>query len=66
MDLVRPHALALGCGREVDGVARILADGTSADRQLAIYRDAINRGLSQPNALADVKAWLQSETEASC
>ncbi len=61
--LVRPHALALGCAAEVDGVARILTDGTSADRQLAIHRAAIDRGLSQPNALADVKAWLQAETE---
>jgi carboxylate-amine ligase len=66
VELVRPHAEALGCMAEVDGVERILADGTSADRQLAIFRDATARGLARPNALAQVKAWIQEETVAGC
>ncbi|MBS0241851.1 MAG: carboxylate-amine ligase [Proteobacteria bacterium] len=61
-DLVQPHAAALGCEAEVSGVERIIEAGTSADRQLALYQDAIGRGLSSPNALGQVKAWLQSET----
>lgn len=65
-ELVRPHAEALGCAAEVAGVERILSHGTSSDRQLAIYREAVERGMSRPNALADVKAWLQCETEAAC
>jgi carboxylate-amine ligase len=64
--LVRPHAEALGCGPEVEGVERILQGGTSADRQMSIYRSALARGLSQPNALNEVKAWLQTETVANC
>lgn len=64
--LLLPHAEALGCATELAGVERILEHGTSTDRQLTIYRDAIGRGLSRPNALSDVKAWLQSETEAAC
>jgi carboxylate-amine ligase len=66
VELVRPHANALGTATELAGVERIIASGTSADRQMAIYRDAIARGLSRPNALAHVKAWIQEETVAGC
>lgn len=66
VELVWPHALALGCEAEVKGVERILTDGTSADRQLAIYHAATARGMSRPNALAQVKAWIQEETVAGC
>ncbi|MDX2159510.1 MAG: carboxylate-amine ligase [Hyphomicrobiaceae bacterium] len=65
-DLVRPHAEALGAVREIERVDEIIARGNSADQQLAVYREAIGRGLSQPNALAQVKAWLQTETVAGC
>jgi carboxylate-amine ligase len=64
--LLRPHARALGSENELDGVERIIADGTSADRQMRIYREALDRGLSLPNALAQVKAWIQEETVAGC
>ncbi len=60
--ILRPHAEALGCRAELDGVERIVETGTSADRQLAIYRDASTRGYSSPNALGQVKAWIQSQT----
>ena len=66
VDLVRPHAQALGSAAELNGVERILSEGTSADRQMSIYRDACNQGLSRPNALAQVKAWIQEETVAGC
>lgn len=66
VELVRPHARALGTENELAGVERIIADGTSADRQMRIYREAIDRGLSRPNALAQVKAWIQEETVADC
>jgi carboxylate-amine ligase len=66
VELVRPHARILGSESELDGVERILTDGTSADRQMTIYREACNRGLSRPNALAQVKAWIQEETVAGC
>lgn len=64
--MLKPHADALGSRTEIDGVERILAEGSSADRQLAIYRDATARGLSRPNALAQVKVWIQEETVAGC
>jgi carboxylate-amine ligase len=34
---VEPHARELGCERELEGVAEILARGNSAERQLRIY-----------------------------
>jgi carboxylate-amine ligase len=34
---VAPHARAVGCDRELDGIRRILRDGTGADRQMAVY-----------------------------
>jgi carboxylate-amine ligase len=64
--LLRPHARALGSEHELDGVERIIAEGTSADLQMRIYQEALDRGLSQPNALAQVKAWIQEETVAGC
>lgn len=66
VELVTPHAIALGSLDEVAGVERILKDGTSADRQMAIYREAAARGLARQNALAQVKAWIQEETVAGC
>ena len=64
--MLRPHAAALGTVAEVEGVERIISEGTSADRQQRIYRDELARGLSSPNALAQVKAWIQSETADGC
>jgi carboxylate-amine ligase len=64
--LLRPHARALGSEHELDGVERIIAEGTSADLQMKIYQEALDRGLSQPNALGQVKAWIQEETVAGC
>ncbi len=66
VQLVRPHAEALGSQTELAGVERILTEGTSADRQMEIYRTAAANGLAQPNALAQVKAWIQEETVANC
>ena len=34
---IAPHARELGCERELEGIAEILARGSSADRQLRVY-----------------------------
>lgn len=60
--LVREDAEALGCLDEVEDVRMILQRGTSADQQLAIYRDALAGGSSQPQALTDVVGWLAATT----
>jgi glutamate---cysteine ligase / carboxylate-amine ligase len=66
VDLLRPHAEALDCIAEVERVAKILKRGTSADRQLKIYEQAMAQGLAPKDALARVKTWLQQETLAVC
>ena len=52
----------LGCLREVEYVRQILENGTSADRQLAVYRQAKAQGASQEEALRAVVNRLISET----
>jgi carboxylate-amine ligase len=42
---IAPHARDLGCERELDGIRRILGEGTGADRQLAVYRATGDAGL---------------------
>jgi carboxylate-amine ligase len=66
VDLLLPHARALDCVAEVEHVEKILARGTSADRQLSIYEQAGAEGLAAREALARVKTWLQQETLAAC
>jgi glutamate---cysteine ligase / carboxylate-amine ligase len=62
LDLVEPDAQHFGCVEEVLHAREILARGTSAQRQLAVYRHALADGASQPEALATVVDWLIAET----
>jgi carboxylate-amine ligase len=62
--LVREDAEALGCVREVAHAQTILARGTSAHRQVAIYEDARSRGASSREALKAVVDFLVRETAA--
>jgi len=62
LDLIAEDAKALGCEREVDLARWIVARGTSADRQLTLYTEALGRGLSSRDALAGVVDWLSAET----
>ncbi|MEZ0171938.1 carboxylate-amine ligase [Microvirga sp. TS319] len=62
LDMIRDDAKELGCEREVDLARWIVARGTSADRQLTLYTEALGRGLSSRDALASVVDWLSAET----
>lgn len=62
LDLIADDAKELGCEREVDLARWIVARGTSADRQLTLYTEAVGRGLSNRDALAGVVDWLSAET----
>jgi carboxylate-amine ligase len=62
LSLVAEDAAALGCAAELDLARWIVARGTSADRQLALYTEAQGRGLSQREALMAVVDWLAAET----
>jgi carboxylate-amine ligase len=50
---------------EVDHARRILARGTSADRQLALYQQQLDRGLNPSQALKAIVDQLVVETVAN-
>jgi carboxylate-amine ligase len=60
--LVQEDAAALGCEREVAHARAILGRGTSAHRQLALFREAVEAGAAPPEALQGVVDWLIEET----
>ena len=62
--LVQPDAEALGCVAEVGHARRIVERGTSAQRQLSMYRQARGRGATEREALQAVVEWLRQETAA--
>ena len=62
IELVRVDAEARGCLAEVEHARDILARGTSAHRQLAVYRAALEEGADQRAALNAVVDWLIEET----
>jgi glutamate---cysteine ligase / carboxylate-amine ligase len=61
--LVAEDAAALDCADALDGPRRILAEGTSADRQVAAYEAALAAGESEAAAIAAVVDGLARETE---
>ena len=62
--LVAEDAAALGCEAEVGHASRIVAEGTSADRQLATYERLRASGASDRDALKGVVDLLIEETLA--
>jgi carboxylate-amine ligase len=61
--LTAEDAGALGCEEEIAGLDRIIADGTSADRQIALYKDAVAGGRQRLTVLKEVVDWLANETQ---
>lgn len=55
-------ARALGCKEELESARSILKQGTSADGQIAVYREAEHRTGSRGKALQAVKSWLVETT----
>ena len=66
IELTRPDAAYFGCEAEVANARRIVADGTSADRQMAVYDRAVAAGASKQEALKRVVDHLIAETVAGC
>jgi len=64
LELIREDAEYFGCNAEVEHARIILAHGTSADRQLALYHQRVARGLSPTDALSVVVDQLIIETVA--
>ena len=65
IELVAEDAEQLGCDSELEHGRVILERGTSADRQLEIYRSGIDAGASDEEALQDVVDFLIEETVAN-
>jgi glutamate---cysteine ligase / carboxylate-amine ligase len=63
-ELIAQDAAALGCEPEITHLASIVRDGTSADRQVAIYRKAKAEGRRGLTALKEVVDWAAKETQA--
>jgi glutamate---cysteine ligase / carboxylate-amine ligase len=62
IDEAADDAAALGCLDEVARCRAIVANGTSADAQLALYRRARDEGAEREEALAAVSEWLAQAT----
>ncbi|MCY3889222.1 MAG: carboxylate-amine ligase [bacterium] len=64
IELVRPDAEALDCVAQVEHARTICQRGTSADRQLAVYREALDEGATDDEALNAVVQALIADTLA--
>ncbi len=56
------HAQALDCVEDVERARDITARGTSAHKQLSVYREAVDGGADQQEALCQVVDMLIEET----
>ena len=64
LELIREDADALGCSSEIARAREIAANGTSADRQLGVYRQTLAAGGSPDSAIRAVVDHLVTETVA--
>jgi glutamate---cysteine ligase / carboxylate-amine ligase len=62
VELLRPHAEALGCAAEVEHASTIARRGTSADHQLRVYNEALEGGASEHEAQIAVVDWLVQQS----
>ncbi len=62
LELVAEDTEALGCRAEAEDARRIVAEGTSADRQMALFEAARTRGASAPDAVCAAVDWLAATT----
>ncbi|HXF54658.1 MAG TPA: carboxylate-amine ligase [Hyphomicrobiaceae bacterium] len=60
--LLEPSALQLGCADELRSVEAILENGTSSDRQLRVYEEAMAQGASPAEATRRVAAEIAALT----
>ena len=65
LELVAEDAAEVGCIAELEHGRTILSRGTSADRQLAVYHDALDAGAEPSEALRLVVDFLVKETVAN-
>jgi carboxylate-amine ligase len=64
LDFIAEDAAALSCESEIARLLRIVVEGSSADRQIAVYDGALKAGCKRLTALKDVVDWAAKETVA--
>ncbi len=64
IELILPDAEVFGCVAEIEHLRTILARGTSAHRQIRVYRDALANGVMNEVAMAQVVDHLVATTAA--
>ncbi|HEY5167701.1 MAG TPA: carboxylate-amine ligase [Pseudolabrys sp.] len=64
LDFIAEDVDALGCGPEIKRLNKIVAGGTSADRQIDIFTKATAAGRRRLTAIKDVIDWVAAETQA--
>jgi carboxylate-amine ligase len=64
LSFLEPDIAAFDCRAEIDRLHEIVAHGTSATAQLAVYRASRDAGKPRPAALRDVVDWAARETAA--
>ncbi|MBI3702743.1 MAG: carboxylate-amine ligase [Rhizobiales bacterium] len=62
LDFIADDIAALGCQAEISRLGAIVAKGTSADRQIAIFTKARAAGRTRLTALKEVVDWAARET----
>lgn len=62
LDFITDDAAALSCAREIGHLQTIVNGGTSADRQIALYRGTLEAGGKRLTALKEVIDWVAEET----
>lgn len=64
LDALAPEAAAFDCAGEFARIRAIMREGTSADRQIAIYAASLENAASEAEALEAVLDWLLRATIA--
>ena len=62
VEMLRPHAAALGCVAEVEHARVMARRGTSADHQLKVYHAALEAGAEDHEAQVAVVDWLVEQS----
>jgi glutamate---cysteine ligase / carboxylate-amine ligase len=62
IQMIRPDAEELGCLEAVEHARTIVEAGTSADRQVKVYKAAVDQGMTNDEALRAVVDYLLEDT----
>ena len=62
LSLIKEEAKEAGCLKEINRAKQIVKNGTSAHKQLGVYKKALGNSLSHDDAIKKVVDWLRVET----